>query len=191
MPHPPIPVELAKAYRLLNHGPATLISSAFGGQRNVMAASWVTPLDFDPPKVSLVIDKHTFSRPLVERSGELVINIPRRAQLDQLYAAGCLSGREHDKFAELGIDTQPASRVTAPLIAGCVAWLECRILAEPHIQQAYDLFVAEVVAAWADPAVFDGRHWHFDQPQQRTVHHVAGGAFFATGEALQAQRVSE
>ena len=46
-----IPVEPAKAYRLLNHGPATLISSAFGGQRNVMAASWVTPLDFDPPKV--------------------------------------------------------------------------------------------------------------------------------------------
>ena len=31
----------------------------------------------------------------------------------------------------------------------CVAWLECRLLPEPHNQQTYDLFLAEVVAAEA------------------------------------------
>jgi hypothetical protein len=32
------PVELAKSYLLLNHGPVVLVSSAFHGRRNVMAA---------------------------------------------------------------------------------------------------------------------------------------------------------
>lgn len=34
------PVPLAKAYRLLNHGPTVLVSAAHGGKRNVMAAAW-------------------------------------------------------------------------------------------------------------------------------------------------------
>ncbi len=45
------PVPLAKAYRLLNHGPTVLVSAAHGGQRNIMAAAWAMPLDFEPPKL--------------------------------------------------------------------------------------------------------------------------------------------
>jgi len=32
------PVELEKAYRLLNHGPTVLVSAQHGDDRNVMAA---------------------------------------------------------------------------------------------------------------------------------------------------------
>ncbi|REN20712.1 flavin reductase, partial [Mycobacterium tuberculosis] len=44
------PVALTKAYRLLNHGPTVLVSASHGGRRNIMAAAWAMPLDFDPPK---------------------------------------------------------------------------------------------------------------------------------------------
>eukprot|EP01031_Cornospumella_fuschlensis_P053453 gene53453-65292_t len=44
------PVPLDKAYRLLNHGPTVLVSSAHAGEHNVMAAAWSMPLDFSPPK---------------------------------------------------------------------------------------------------------------------------------------------
>jgi len=57
-----VPVELAKAYRLLNHGPVTLVTSSHAGRRNVMAASWAMPLDFQPPKVAVVIDASTLTR---------------------------------------------------------------------------------------------------------------------------------
>ena len=52
-------VPLEKAYRLLNHGPTVLVSAAHGGQRNIMAAAWAMPLDFEPPKVAVVLDKST------------------------------------------------------------------------------------------------------------------------------------
>lgn len=176
------PVPLAKAYRLLNHGPVTLVSSAANGQRNVMAASWAMPLDFDPPKVAVVIDRNTLTRELIEASGEFALNIPCRSFASQTLAVGSVSGREHDKFAELQLATHSASQIGAPLLDGCVAWLECRILSEPQVQQRHDLFLAEVVAAWALPEVFSDGHWQDTPAERRTIHYQAGGVFFATGE---------
>ena len=179
-----IPVPLAQSYRLLNHGPTVLVSSAHGGRRNVMAAAWNMPLDFDPPKVAVVIDRTTFTRELIEASGEFVLAVPGRAIAAQVLAVGSRSGRDGDKFAALGLEALPAAQVAAPLPAGCIGWLECRVIPEPHIQQAYDLFLGEVLAAWADPAVFSDGRWHFGGDEQRSIHYVAGGQFFATGDAF-------
>jgi len=176
------PVELTKSYLLLNHGPVTLVSSADGRRRNVMAASWAIPLDFDPPKVAVVIDSRSFTRELIEASGEFVLSIPTRAMAGQVLAVGSASGRDGDKFARLGIATRPASRVGAPLIEGCVGWLECKVLPEAGPQQRYDLFLAEVVAAWADPRVFNNGRWTFADERDRTIHYIAGGNFFVTGD---------
>lgn len=190
------PVELPKAYRLLNHGPTVLVSAAHGGQRNIMAAAWNMALDFMPPKVAVVLDKSTYTRELVEASGSFAINVPCRAQAAATLALGQRSGREllqrgqaHGKFEHFGLTGHAGSRIAAPLLEGCVAWLECTLLPEPHNQQRYDLFIGEVVAAWADKRVFADGHWQYSEatdPALRTLHYVAGGHFFATGEAFEA-----
>jgi flavin reductase (DIM6/NTAB) family NADH-FMN oxidoreductase RutF len=180
-----VAVPLAKAYRLLNHGPTVLVSSAHGGRRNVMAAAWSMPLDFDPPKVAVVIDKATLTRELVEASGEFVLNVPSRQQAALTLAVGTTSGRDVDKFSLAGANAAGASAVGAPLVEGCLAWLECRVIGEPHIQQAYDLFLGEVVAAWADPAAFSDGRWHFPDAERRSIHYLSGGSFFATGDAFE------
>lgn len=177
-------VALDKAYRLLNHGPVTLVSTAAGEARNIMAASWVMPLDFDPPKIAIVIDKNTYTAELVNASGEFALNIPARQIASQILALGTQSGRDGDKFAKHGLQSFAAELIAAPLLEGCVAWLECKVIQEPHHQQTYDLFVAEVVAAQADTRVFDG-HWHFKDDALRTLHYVAGGAFFQTGDEIE------
>ncbi|HLM42631.1 MAG TPA: flavin reductase family protein [Myxococcaceae bacterium] len=143
-----VPLELRRAYKLLNHGPTTLVTSAAQGRTNVMAAAWGMPLDFEPPKVAVVLAESTFTRELVDASGELTLCVPTRAQLEQVYAVGSESGRDEDKWARYGLKPVPASRVQAPLVEGCVGWLECRVLPEPEVQRKYDLFVVEVVAAW-------------------------------------------
>ncbi len=183
-------VPLPQAYRLLNHGPTVLVSAAHGGRSNVMAAAWAMPLDFDPPKVTVVIDKSTFTRQLIEASGTFALSVPCRALADATFAAGSLSGQDHpDKFADCGLGTFAAQRIEAPLVEGCVAWLECRLIVEPHHQQAYELFVAEVVAAQADERVFAGGRWRADAPAGlRTIHHQGGGAFFVAGETVQAAK---
>jgi flavin reductase (DIM6/NTAB) family NADH-FMN oxidoreductase RutF len=186
-------ISLDKTYRLLNHGPTVLVSTAHGTQRNVMAAAWNMPLDFDPPKIAIVIDKNTYTSELINASGHFAINVPCRAQADLVVKVGSSSGREllgkdHDnKFAAFDLPTFPASKIEAPLLEGCVAWLECKVIPEPHIRDAYDLYLAEVVAAHADERVFSDGRWHFEgHDELRTIHHIAGGNFFAIGEAFKA-----
>lgn len=188
------PVELPRAYRLMNHGPTVLVSAAHEGRRNVMAAAWAMPLDFDPPKVCVVLDKSTFTRALIEANGgEFALSIPCRAQADLTATVGNTSGREmleangQDKFAHFRIGHFAGTATAAPLVEGCVGWLECRVIDEPQHQQRYDLFVAEVLAAQADDRVFSEGRWHFGPGDDalRTIHHVAGGAFLCAGEAVQ------
>ncbi|MDA8255965.1 MAG: flavin reductase family protein [Betaproteobacteria bacterium] len=180
-----IAVPLPKSYLLLNHGPTVLVSSAHGGRQNVMAAAWNMALDFDPSKVAVVIDKATLTRELVEASGEFVLSVPSREQAALTLAVGTRSGREIDKFSTVGAGATAASVGGAPLIEGCLAWLECRVIAEPHIQRTYDLFLAEVVAAWADPDAFSNGRWHFPDDARHSIHYQAGGSFFATGETFE------
>lgn len=185
-------VPLPQASRLLNHGPTVLVSAAHGGQRNIMAAAWAMPLDFAPPKVAVVIDKSTFTRGLIEASGAFALQLPCAAQADLCFSVGSSSGaalaaQGSDKFARLGLTTFAGSRVDVPLLTGCVAWLECRVIAWPAVQAAHDLFLAEVVAAQADARVFDNGRWQFDSaaPALRTLHHLGAGRFVLPGEAVQ------
>ncbi len=185
-----VPVELPKAYKLVNHGPTTLVTSSAGGRANVMAAAWVMAIDFDPPTVAAVIDGGTFTRTLIDASGEFGLSLPVGAQADLTWTVGKTSGRDLDKFAAFGIATEPASTIAAPLIAGCAGWLECRVLPDAALAHDHDLFLAEVVAAWADDALFVGNEWRFPSPDRATIHHLSKGTFFATGPRIDARLLS-
>jgi len=183
------PVPLDKAYRLLNHGPTILVSARHAGVDNVMAAAWACALDFSPPKLTLVLDKATATRALVEGSGRFAIQVPTVALLDETYQVGHRSLKdEPGKLNDSGVDLFDMPGHDLPFVAGCSAWLACRVIPEPHNQDTYDLFIAEVEAAWADTRVFRDGHWHFEtaDPSLRSLHYVAGGRFYAIGDALDA-----
>ena len=179
-------VALEHASRLLNHGPTVLVTSAADGRRHVMAAAWSMPVEFTPPRIAIVIDKQTHTRELIHASGAFGVCIPGAALVDLTFAVGSESGRTVDKFAKYGIASTTSPTLGVPLMqAGCVAWLECRLLPEPHNQQTYDLFLGEVVAAYADERVFSDGRWHFEgHDELRTLHHVAGGHFLTIGQPI-------
>ena len=96
------------------------------------------------------------------------------------------TGRPMPSAIDAAAAVRDGSLAALELVEDCLAWLECRVIAEPRNQAAYDLFLAEVVAAWADPEAFSDGRWHFPDPQRRSIHYLAGGSFFATGEEFQA-----
>jgi flavin reductase (DIM6/NTAB) family NADH-FMN oxidoreductase RutF len=184
------PVTLAHACRLINHGPTVLVASAHGGRRNVMAAAWSMPVEFMPPRVAVVIDKRTFTRELVMASGGFTVNVPGRALLDATYTAGSLSGRDmEDKFARCGLRSFDGPVLGQPMVEGCIAWLECRLIPEPHAEDLYDTCFAEVVSAQADARVFAQGHWDFNEGNRElhTLHHLGGGHFAWPGASEQAR----
>lgn len=183
------PVPRDKCYRLLNHGPTVLVSARHGDVTDVMAAAWACVLDYgQTPRVTVVLDKATRTRELVEASGAFALQLPTRAQVGLTVGVG--SDSLHtvpDKLARHGVQLFEAPGADLPLVDGCVGWLACRLRPEPHNQQTYDLFIGDVVGAWADSRMFRDGRWQFDTAPEhlRTIHHVAGGQFLVTGVAVQ------
>lgn len=184
------PVDLAHASRLINHGPTVLVGSAHAGRRNLMAAAWSMPVEFTPPRVVVVIDKSTFTRGLVTASGHFALSVPGRHQADLVYTLGSESGAGTDKFERHGLEADPGPVLALPLLRGCVAHLECRLIDEPHAQAAYDCFFGEVVSAQADKRIFSNGHWLApteDNADLHTLHHLGAGLFGVAAAAIQAR----
>lgn len=164
---------LSKAYGLLEPGPVVMLTTALGGRPNIMAMSWHTMLEFEPPLVGCVISNGNYSFGLLEKTNECVINIPTVEIAEKVVGCGNTSGANTDKFERFGLTPKPAELVGAPLIEECFANLECRV-ADTGMVAKYCLFVVEVVKAWIDPAV----------KNPRTIHHLGNGNFMVGGERI-------
>ncbi|MCK3658261.1 flavin reductase [Pasteurellaceae bacterium Pebbles2] len=179
-----ISVPLEKSYRLLNHGPTVIVSAKHNGVENVMSASWACALEFQPAKVTVVLDKSTFTRELIEQNGWFALQVPNATQAELVLNIGESRKENPQKLANVPLFYQNGFDV--PVVEGCNAWLICKLISEPHNQQAHDLFIGEVMGAWADDRVFKDNHWDFDNApdELRTLHYVAGGQFYLIGEGV-------
>lgn len=182
-------VELKYASRLLNHGPTVLITSRDekSGRRNVMAVAWSMPVEFEPPRIAVVVDKTTWSRELIERSGMFGIVIPGVAATNWTWAVGSVSGRDEDKFNCYGIPVVKGPELGLPVIEEkCLAWMECRLLPATSAQEKYDTLFGEVVSAAADSRAFSEGRWQFDDDKLNTLHHLGAGTFVTSGRRVMA-----
>ncbi len=166
-------LPLSKVYGLLEPGPVVLVTTARHGRHDIMAMSWHTMLEFEPPLVGCVISNRNHSFGLLRATRECVINIPTVDLAEQVVGCGNTSGESLDKFDQFGLTAKPASLVGAPLIAECFANLECRVV-DTRMVPKYCFFVLEVVKAWVDTAV--------KAPQ--TLHHLGMGQFMVAGEQI-------
>ncbi len=169
----PRALPLPRVSQLLEPGPVVLVTTARRGRANVMAMSWHTMLEFEPPLVGCVISNRNYTFDILKATRQCVIAIPTVEIARKAVACGNVSGRKVDKFARFGLTPLPASKVGAPLVAECYANLECRI-ADARTVPKYCLFVLEVVAAWIDPARKD----------PRTIHHRGMGRFMFAGRTV-------
>jgi flavin reductase (DIM6/NTAB) family NADH-FMN oxidoreductase RutF len=122
---------------------------------NIIAISFCMPVSKEPPLIACAIGRGAYSLSLIERTQDFVVNVPPKALEPKVYYCGFHSGYDVDKFKETGLTPQPARRVQAPIIAECVAWMECTVRQEIETGDK-NIFVGEVIEAYADDAVVRG-----------------------------------
>jgi len=122
---------------------------------NIIAISFCMPVSKEPPLIACAIGRSAYSRTLIERTQEFVVNVPPKALEPKVYYCGYHSGYEVDKFKETGLTPLPARAVKAPIIAECLAWMECSVQQE-HETGDKNLFIGEVLEAYADDALVKG-----------------------------------
>ena len=91
-------VALPQAYRVTPTG-LYLISTAHEGKRNVQFAFRALGISDEPPLLVIGIQDKNFSREIIQKSGEFVVNVCSENQLHAVDKSRTLSGRDvEDKF---------------------------------------------------------------------------------------------
>src|SRR5262245_12719865 len=135
-----------KVRRFFEPGPVVLVSSAFKGERDIFTMGWHMILMDEPSLVGCFIWDQNFSRELVRRSKECVINVPEVTIGEAVARIGNQHGPEPDKFDAFGLTAVKATDVGAALIAECYANFECKLV-DTSLIKKYSLFVFEVLKA--------------------------------------------
>jgi flavin reductase (DIM6/NTAB) family NADH-FMN oxidoreductase RutF len=167
-------MKLGTAFTLLEPGPVVLVTTSDGGRHNVMTISWTMVMDFTP-RFAITTGAWNHSYKALRKTRECVIAIPTVDMLDKVVGIGTCSGADADKFARFGLTAVPAEKVAAPLIAECLANIECRVV---DIVRKHDIVVLDAVAVHLAPA----------RNEQRMLHAVGDGTFIVDGERLDRRR---
>lgn len=150
-------------------GAVVLVTAAYEGVANATTVSMVAGLSFRPPMVCISLSHRSFSRSLIENSGEFAINIVSAAELDLVKEIGATSGYKVDKFKEFDIKKREAEMVKCPLIESAHTTLECKVTQVIDLGRQ-DLFIAEVVS-----------YREFRQDSPIYLYH---GKYFTLGEQI-------
>ena len=179
------PVTETDARRLLSGGPVTLVTSRWHGKDNVMPAAFVTPLSIEPPLVGVAIGPSRHSYDMVRYSEQFALNIPSRRLLHHVQYLGSVSGRDVDKFELTKLPTFKALRVEAPLIEGCVAYIECGLVDALRTGD-HVLLVGQVLAASADAEAFD-ETWLLEDDDEKPLHYLGVNRYALLGQRIEAR----
>lgn len=120
-----------------------VVSSLLGGEYRGLTASSLVSISLEPPMVSVGLERESSTRAAVAESGMFNVSLLTRAQ--EFLA---------DRFAGRAPAVDPRWRTLPhrlgangiPLLEGCAAWLECRLVAV-HPAGDHDLCLGEVTAA--------------------------------------------
>lgn len=173
------------ARRLLGGGPVTLVTTAWRGNYNVMPAVFVTPLSFDPPLIGLAVHPSRHTHDMIKYSEEFALNIPGRELLHHCQYLGSVSGRDADKLELTKLPTFRARKVDAPLLEGCVGYIECGV-EDALTTGDHTLFVGKVVAAQVEKEAFE-ETWLLADADLKPLHYLGLNYYALLGERLEAR----
>lgn len=174
--------EIWKPGNMLYPLPVVMVSMADkNGRYNIITIAWAGTVCTNPPMVSISVRPERYSFPILKETGEFVINLTTKELVYATDFCGVKSGREIDKFGELGLTPLPAKQVKAPLIGESPVNIECKARQIMALGSHY-MFLADVVSVHADEKYMDEkRKFHLDKAEPIVYSH---GAYFACGEQL-------
>jgi flavin reductase (DIM6/NTAB) family NADH-FMN oxidoreductase RutF len=178
-------IDERDARRLLGGGPVALLTTSWHNNWNVMPLAFVTPLSIDPPLIGVAVHPARHTHDMIRFSEEFALNIPTRRLLHHCQYLGSVSGAELNKLELTRLPTFRARKVEAPLLEGCVGWIECGVDDAYRIGD-HTLFVGKVAAAQAEKDAF-GDTWLLADPEERPLHYLGLNHYAVLGDRLEAR----
>ena len=125
------------------------------GNSNIITIAWTGTICTNPAMLYISVRPERHSYKMIQESGEFVVNLTTEALAKATDYCGVRSGRDVDKWKEMGLTRGNASELEfAPIIEECPVNIECKVeevkeLGSPH------MFIARVVGVQVDDSYLD------------------------------------
>ncbi|NOZ20180.1 MAG: flavin reductase family protein [Planctomycetes bacterium] len=151
------------------------------GKSNIITLAWVGICSSDPPQLSASVAPSRHSHDILEKAGYFVINVPSIPLLEKVDQAGCVSGRDVDKWQEIGFTPVPSDLAGAPLIEECPINIECKT--RQYISLGgHDMFIGKILSVHANKDILDAEGGvDFAKAQPFCFNH---GEYWSLGEKI-------
>lgn len=124
----------AKMIKRMQEDGLLMVTSNTEGKPNVMTIGWGTVGIIWSLPVFLALvrpSRYTYSR--LEEVAEFTVNVPSKEMAKAALHCGTVSGRDNDKFKDMGLTAVQGKKVKVPIIQECIMHYECRVVHENDV----------------------------------------------------------
>lgn len=174
--------EVWKPGNMLYPLPVVMVSCADEQNKpNIVTVAWTGTICSDPAMVYVSVRPERHSYNMIKNSMEFVINMPTTEQTRITDWCGVKSGRDFDKFKEMGLTPKMGNLTYAPYIEECPVSLECKVT-EIKKLGSHDMFIANIVDVLVDHERMDEKgKFHLNDAGLVAYSH---GEYFELGEKI-------
>jgi flavin reductase (DIM6/NTAB) family NADH-FMN oxidoreductase RutF len=124
------------------------------GKPNVMTASFLMPISFEPKILAVSISQKRYSFKNLKEIPEFTLNLLTKEMKEIAEICGSFSGKKFDKFKMAKLEIEKSKKVLPPVIKNCPISLECKVLEMKEFGDHF-LIVGEVLEEWIRKEKFD------------------------------------
>lgn len=162
--------------------PAVMVSCGRKGEKpNIITVAWAGNICSSPAMLSISVRKERFSYDIIKETGEFVVNLTSKKLVKATDWCGVRSGKDYDKFKEMGLTPLESQKISALGIAESPVNIECKVKQVVELG-SHDLFIAEVVCVTVDEKLLDEKG-RLDLGKAKLVAY-SHGEYFMLGEKL-------
>lgn len=122
---------------------------------NLITIAWAGVINSNPPMISVSIRPERHSYTQILQSGAFCLNLIGRSLCRAADYCGVKSGRDVNKFKELGLHARAVEGFPAPALDEAPAFLCCRVSQRIPLG-SHDLFLCAVEQVYVREDLFDG-----------------------------------
>lgn len=104
-----------------------LICSSNGERDNVMTASFLMPVSFEPKYVAVSISPKRLTLSNLNKVKEFTLNILSEEMLEIAKICGSYSGKNFDKFKMAKLEKEKSKFIKPPMVKNCPISFECKV----------------------------------------------------------------
>ncbi|MHA1724879.1 MAG: flavin reductase family protein [Promethearchaeota archaeon] len=138
---------------------ALLVSMGKDGKLNVMALLWKTIGElWMIPVITVAVAPNRYTFELLTKGvKEFTVNIPSDRIEHAISTCGTLSGRDTDKFKEVGLEIIKGKRTSVPTVKDSDLAYECQIIheADSGSMASHHLFFGKILTAYASKEIIN------------------------------------